>query len=178
MIPRKAGAHTIRAVAEITSRRLTRKIGIGTEELDKAVVLQHLYRLQRPIMPREVKISINVTTVLPVLREPANALVDRAFLDPKTRVSPQLQIEWVARTRNLMRPVSKSNLHNMQNDVRAVLHVVTKIMKIFSPALPAIWVRIHRHDMQLLPFRILHKFAVNIRMLEDHGISSRIRAEP
>jgi hypothetical protein len=49
-------------------------------------------------------------------------------------------------------------------------------MKIVPSALPAIRIRIHRYDVQLLAFCVFDGLAMNIRMLEDHGLSSGLAA--
>ncbi len=102
------------------------------------MVLEHVDCLQRPIMSREVEVAVHVAAVLPVWREPAHAFVDRAFLDPKAGVGPQLQIERIVGTGDFVRPISKGDLDNMQHDVRTGFHMKPEIMESFSPALPAV----------------------------------------
>src|ERR1700730_14990737 len=102
------------------------------------MVLEHVNCLQRPVVSREVEVAIHIATVLPVCREAAYAFVDGAFLDPKTRVRPQLQIDRIVGTGDFVRPISEGNLDDMQHDVRTSLHVEPKIMESCSSALPAV----------------------------------------
>jgi hypothetical protein len=102
------------------------------------MVLEHVNCLQRPVVSREVEVAINIATVLPVGREASYALVDGAFLDPKTRVRPQLQIERIVGTGDFVGSISEGNFDNMQHNVRTSLHVEPKIMERFSSALPAV----------------------------------------
>src|SRR6202166_1937718 len=83
IIPSKTGAHPVRTKAKATGSCFAREVRISTEQLHKAVMLKHVDRLQRPVMPREVEIAIHVATILPVRRKAANAFIDRAFLDPQ-----------------------------------------------------------------------------------------------
>jgi hypothetical protein len=102
------------------------------------MVLEHMNCLQRPVVSREVEVAIYIATVLPVWREPAHTFVDGAFLDPKARVRPQLQIHRIVETGDFVGPISEGNLDNMQHNVRTSLHVEPKIMESFSSALPAV----------------------------------------
>jgi hypothetical protein len=138
--------------------------------LDKAVVLEHVNCLQRPVMSREVEVAVHVTTVLPVCREAAYTFIDSAFLDPKAGVGPQLQIERIVAAGDFVRTISEGNLDHMQHDVRARFHVKPKIMESFSSALPAVRVGIHRNDVQLLGFGVLHKLAMNVGVLEGQDL--------
>ena len=69
---------------------------------------------------------------------PAHTFVDGAFLDPKARVRPQLQIHRIVETGDFVGPISEGNLDNMQHNVRTSLHVEPKIMESFSSPLPAV----------------------------------------
>jgi hypothetical protein len=51
--------------------------------------------------------------------------------------------------------------------------VKSEIMERFSPTLPAVRIRIHGNNVQLLRLRVLDELAVNIWMLEDHSHSPR-----
>ena len=136
-------------------------------------MLEHVDRLQRPVVPRKVEVPVYIAPVLPISRKPPHALVDRAFLDPKVRVRPQLHIQGIVGLSYFVRSISESHLHHMQHDVRTRLHVVSKIMESFSSPLPPVWVRIHRNDVEQLTLGIFHEFTMNVCMLETHGISSR-----
>jgi hypothetical protein len=140
MIPRKTCAHAVRAVTEIAACRFASQIGICAEELDEAVVLEHVDCLQSPVMSRKMEIAVNIAAIFPVWREAAHTFIDRAFLDPKARIGPQLQIERILGAGHFVRPISKSDLNDMQHDVRTALQVKPKIMEGFSSALPAVWV--------------------------------------
>ena len=146
---------------------------ISAEQLHKAVVLKHLDRLQRPVVSREVEIAVNIAPVLPVGREAAHPFIDSAFLDPETRVRPQLQVKWIISAGDFVRPISERDLDHVQRDIRTGLHVKPKIMKGFPSTLPAVRVRIHRNDVQFLSLGPRHALAMNIRMLEDHSHSPR-----
>jgi len=118
--------------------RFASQVGICAEQLDEAMVLEHVNCFQRPVVSREVKVAIHIATVLPVRREPSYSLVDGAFLDPKDRVRPQLQIERIVRAGDFVRPISEGDLDDMQHNVRTSLDVEPKIMERFSSALPAV----------------------------------------
>src|SRR5580658_4931906 len=137
------------------------------------MVLEHVNRLQRPIVSREMEIAVHIAAIFPIRRKPAHPFINRALLDPKARITPQLQIERILHARDFMRPVSESNFNDMQSDVRTRLHMNPEIMERFSATLPSIRIRIHRNDMQLLRLRILHELAMNIWVLEDHSHSPR-----
>ena len=102
------------------------------------MVLEHVNRLQRPIVSRKVEVSIYIAAVLPVWRKAAHALIDGAFLDPKTGIGAQLQIQRIIGAGDFVRTVSESNLNDVQNDVRTRFHMQPEIMESFSPALPAV----------------------------------------
>lgn len=157
IIPCKTRAHAVRTVAEMAGCCFACQIGICAEQLDKAVVLQHVNCLQRPVMSREVEVAVHIATVLPVWREPAHTLINSALLDPKARIGPQLQIERIVRAGDFVRPISEGDLDDMQCDVWTGLHVEAKIMKVFPSALPAVRVRIYRNDVQLLCLGVLHE---------------------
>src|ERR1700730_7840570 len=138
VVPCKTRAHAVRAMTEMTGCRFASQVGICTEQLDEAMMLEHVNCLQRPVVSREVKVAIHIATVLPVGREPSYPLVYGAFLDPKARVRPQLQIERIVGTGDFVGPISEGNLDDMQHDIRAGLHVEPKIMESCSSALPAV----------------------------------------
>src|SRR6266404_6094112 len=138
IIPGKTRAHAVRAMAEMTGCRFASQVGICAEQLDEAMVLEHVNCLQRPVVSREVEVAIHIATVLPIGREPSYSLVDGAFLDPKARVRPQLQVERIFGTGDFVRPISEGNFDDMQHNVRTRLHVEPKIMESFSSALPAV----------------------------------------
>ena len=138
IIPGKTRAHAVRAMTEMTGCGFTSQVGVCAEQLDEAMVLEHVNCLQRPVVSREVKVAIHIAPVLPVWREPSYPLVDGAFLDPKARVRPQLQVERIVGTGDFVGPISEGNLDDMQHDVRTSLHVEPKIMESFSSALPAV----------------------------------------
>jgi hypothetical protein len=125
-------------MTDMTGCRFASQVGICAEQLDEAMVLEHMNCLQRPVVSREVEVAIYIATVLPVWREPAHTFVDGAFLDPKARVRPQLQIHRIVETGDFVGPISEGNLDNMQHNVRTSLHVEPKIMESFSSALPAV----------------------------------------
>ena len=125
---------------EMAGYCFTSQIGVSAEQLYKAVVLEHVDCLQRPIVSCEVEVTIHISAVLPVRRKSAHTLVDRALLNPKTRVGAKLQIERIRTTGYFVRPISKRNLNHMQHDVRTVFQVEPKVLKSFSSPLPAVWI--------------------------------------
>jgi hypothetical protein len=135
------------------------------------MMLEHVNRLQRPVVSRKVKIAVHVAAVLPAWREATHSFIDGAFLDPKARVGPQLQIERMVTAGNFMRPISEGDLDNMKHDIRAGLHVKSEIMKILSSTLPAVRVAIHRDDVQLLSLGIFDELAMNVWVFEYHSQS-------
>src|SRR5713101_5685212 len=118
-------------MAKMTGCRFASQVGICAEQLDEAMVLEHVNCLQRPVVSREVEVAIHIATVLPVGREPSHPLVDGAFLDPKARVRSQLQVERIVGAGDFMRSISEGDLNDMQHDVRTSLHVEPKIMESF-----------------------------------------------
>src|SRR5258708_18350274 len=138
IIPGKARAHAVRTMAEMTGCRFASQVGICAEQLDEAMVLEHVNCLQRPVVSREVEVAVHVATVLPVGPEPSYSLVDGAFLDPKARVRPQLQVKRIVGTGDFVRPIPEGNLDNMQHNVPTRLHVEPKIVESLSSALPAV----------------------------------------
>src|SRR5258708_37589113 len=127
IIPGKTRAHAVRAMTEMAGCGFASQVGIGAEQLDEAMVLEHVNCLQRPVVSCEVEVAVHVATVLPVGREPSYSLVDGAFLDPKARVRSQLQVERIVATGDFVRPISTGNLDNMQHNVRTRLHVEPEI---------------------------------------------------
>src|SRR4029077_16810861 len=125
-------------MTEMAGRRFTCQVGVCAEQLDEAMVWEHVNCLQRPVVSREVEVAIQRGTVLPGGREPSPPLVDGEFLDPKARVRPQLQIERIVGTGDFVRPISKGHFDDMQHDVRTSLHMKPEIMESFSSALPAV----------------------------------------
>src|ERR1700722_10395129 len=169
IVPRKAGAHAIRPLTEMTGRRFSSQICISAEQLHKTVMLQHMDGFQCPIMPREMEVAIHIAAVFPIRRKPPHTLVDCTFLDPQAGISPQLQIKWIVRTCNLVGAIPECDFDNMQRNIRTSFHMKTKVMKGFASTLPAVRIRIHRNNMQLLALGILDKLTMNIRMLKDQN---------
>jgi len=101
-------------------------------------MLQRVNRLQRPIVSREVKVSVDIAAIFPVGREAAHPLINGAFLDPEIAIGPQLQVQRFVSAGHFVRSISESNLHNVQHDVRARLQMKPEITEGFPSPLPAV----------------------------------------
>jgi len=102
------------------------------------MMLEHVNCLQRPVMPSEMEVPVDISAVLPICGETSDPFVNGAFFDPETRVRSQLQIERITRARDIMRSISEGNLDHMQHNIRTSLHMKPKIMKCLPSPLPAI----------------------------------------
>ena len=123
----------VAGVADLSVPRAWNNLAIEVyvlaEELHPVVVLELVDGLERPVVSRKVKVSIDDRTVLPVGRKPRHGHVQQILFVKQLVGRPYLNVERVRRQCDIERSVAVRHLDEVQDDVRTLLHVPAKIVR-------------------------------------------------
>jgi hypothetical protein len=134
--------------------------------LNEVVMLKLVNRLERPIVPRQVKIGIDIRAVLPTGGECLDDPVENILLVKQLVIRAELHVVGIlGRIGNLKGPVAVGQLPYVEPNVCCAAEVTHAIVRQFPARAPAERVGITDGNVKRLFFRPGSPRLVLIRML-------------